>query len=201
MKKGGKLSKAANELAQGAAKEGKQIDEGKLETIIKAHAAAAAVAAMGAGVLPGVGSLISTAISGAAVVSMYVRIGKYLQISIKKDLWKAIVTAIVTDLGASLVGSFILGFVPGLSVFTCGLMNYGIVYIAGIIYLTALTTIFHLGADPEKMTEEQLKEQFSSAAKSMNTKDLFSEAKSSFKQMKEDGSLEEQAKEADISEE
>lgn len=102
MKEGGKVSEAADELGQAAVKDGKKVDGNKLGTIIMTHTVAVVVTAMGAGVLPGVGALIASGIMAAAIVVMYVRVGKCLQLNIEKDLEKAaIVSAVVT---ASLVG-------------------------------------------------------------------------------------------------
>lgn len=177
-------------------------DSKELADIVVGHSAAAGVAAMAAGVLPGVGSIIASGIAVGAIWTMYVRIGMYLELTISKDLWKAIASAvaanIVTQLAGVLVLELAVGFIPGASIIAAGVVNFGITYVAGLIFLKALTEIFRAGKSPDEMTSEQMKAQFSNAAKSVNVKSAFSEAKSAFNKMKKDGSLNEKGKDIDI---
>lgn len=177
-------------------------DSEKLADIVVNHAAAAGVSAMATGVLPGVGSIIASAIAVGAIWTMYVRIGKYLHLTLSKDLWKAIASAvlanIVTQLAGVLALELAIGFIPGASIIAAGVINFGITYVAGLIFLKALTEIFRTGQNPETMTKEQMKAQFDSTTQSVNVKSAFSEAKSTFNQMNKDGSLKERGKDIDI---
>lgn len=177
-------------------------DSKELADIVVGHSAAAGVSAMAAGVLPGVGSIIASGIAVGAIWTMYVRIGMYLHLTISKDLWKAIASAVVANIVTQLAGVLVLelavGFIPGAGIIAAGVVNFGITYVAGLIFLKALTEIFRAGGSPDKMTSEQMKEQFSNAAKSVNVKSAFSEAKGAFNQMKKDGSLKEKGKDIDI---
>ena len=177
-------------------------DSRELADIVVGHAAAAGVSAMAAGALPGVGSIIASGLAVGAIWTMYVRIGKCLNLKISKDLWKAIASAvlanIVTQLAGVLALELVVGFIPGASIIAAGVVNFGVTYVAGLIFLKALTEIFKAGINPEQMTSEQMKRQFSDAAKTVNVKSAFSEAKSAFNEMKKDGSLNEKGKNIDI---
>ena len=72
-----------------------------------------------------------------------------------------------------------------------GAVNFGITYVAGIIYLKALTGIFAAGKDPKKMNMDDMSRYFSTAAENVNAKSVFKESKSVFKEMQKDGSLKE----------
>lgn len=192
-------------LVEGISKGNEALDSKDIVKIVITHSAAAAVAGMGAGVLPGAGVIVATGIATGAVWAMYVRIAKYLRLKIDKHVWKVIVSAVLSNLVKSLgavAGTMLVaGLAPGVSIVTSGILNFALTYVAGLIFLKALTGIFHAGGNPEKMTKEQMKAHFEKTAKSVDVKAAFTEAKSAFKQMKKDGSLNEQAKEADISEE
>ena len=177
-------------------------DSRELADIVVGHAAAAGVSAMAAGALPGVGSIIASGLAVGAIWTMYMRIGKCLNLKIIRDLWKAIASAVlanvVTQLAGVLALELVVGFIPGASIIAAGVVNFGVTYVAGLIFLKALTEIFKAGKNPAQMTGEQMKKQFSAAAKTVNVKSAFSEAKSAFNEMKKDGSLNEKGKNIDI---
>ena len=54
----------------------------ELADCVVQHAAAAGVAAMAGGVLPGVGSVIATGISVGAIWSMYIRVCKIIKVDL-----------------------------------------------------------------------------------------------------------------------
>lgn len=177
-------------------------DSKELADIVVKHSAAAGVAAMAAGVLPGVGCIIASGIAVGAIWTMYVRIGNYLHLTLGKDLWKAIASAVLANIVTQLAGVLVLelavGFIPGASIIAAGVVNFGVTYVAGIIFLKALTEIFKAGGDPNNMTGDQMKKKFNEAAKSVNAKKAFSEAKSTFNEMKKEGTLDEKGKGVDI---
>lgn len=177
-------------------------DSDELADIVIGHAAAAGVSAMAAGILPGVGAIIASGIAVGAIWTMYVRIGKCLHLSLSKDLWKAVASAVLANIVTQLAGVLALelavGFIPGASIIAAGVVNFGVTYVAGLIFLKALTDIFRGGQDPSTMTGDQMRAQFDSAAKSVNVKSAFSEAKNTFQQMNKDGSLKDKGKDIDI---
>lgn len=105
---------------------------------------------------------------------------------------------VVTQLVGVPALELVVGFIPGASIIAAGVVNFGVIYVAGLIFLKALTEIFKAGINPEQMTGEQMKKQFSDAAKAVNVKSAFSEAKSAFNEMKKEGSLNEKGKNIDI---
>ena len=177
-------------------------DSKELADIVVNHAAAAGVSAMAVGILPGVGAIVASGIAVGAIWSMYIRIAAYLKLRFGKDTLKVIASAVVSNIITQLVGVLALelafSFIPGAGIVTGGLVNFGITYMAGVIYLNTLTGIFAAGLRPDEMTDSQVKEQFDSASMNIDAKAAFNEAKNTFKQMKTDGSLEESGKKADI---
>ncbi len=177
-------------------------DSKELADIVVNHAAAAGVSAMAAGVFPGVGALLASGIAVGAIWSMYVKIANYLNLKLGKDVLKAIASAVLTNVVTQLAGLLVfelaVGFIPGASIIAAGVVNFGITYVAGLIYLKALTGIFSVGGNPDMMTDSQIKEQFNSASKSVDAKAVFGEAKKAFNQMKKDGSLNEKGNQTDI---
>jgi len=171
----------------------------EIANMVIAHAASAAVAAMAGGVLPGVSAVIASGIAVAAIWSMYYRIAKYLGIGLSLDTLKALasalITNIVTQIGGVLLLDLMLSFVPIASIVAGGLMNFAIVYVAGIMYLYMLADIFKAGKDPKSMDAEALKKAYSDSAGKVDIKAACSEAKSTFKDMKASGDLKEKAEE------
>lgn len=169
----------------------------KLANIVIAHAASAAVAAMAGGVLPGVAAVIASGIAVAAIWSMYYRIAKYLGIGLSLDTLKALASALntnlVTQIGGVLLLDLAFSLVPGISIVAGGLMNFVVVYVAGIMYLHMLADIFKAGKDPKSMDVEALKKAYSGSAAGVDVKAACSEAKSAFKDMRESGNLKEKA--------
>lgn len=73
----------------------------------------AAIAGVGSGWLPGVGSLVASAAWVAAIWGMYVKVNKDLDISIKDNILKSLASALLANILAS-AGSLILMFVGGM---------------------------------------------------------------------------------------
>ncbi len=173
----------------------KNFNAQELADLVVTHAAAAGVAAMAAGILPGAGTLVATGIAVGAIWTMYYRIARYLELNLAKEAWKAIASAVLSNIITQLAGVLVLeiaiGFVPGASIVAAGAVNFGITYVAGIIYLKALTGIFAAGKDPKKMNMDDMSRYFSTAAENVNAKSVFKESKSVFKEMQKDGSLKE----------
>lgn len=173
------------------------------------HAAAAGVSAMAAGILPGAGSLIATGIGAAAIWTMYIKICKIIKIDLGKNKLKALASAVLTNLATGLAGTiaamFAASFVPGLSIVVCGAVNFAVVYAAGIVFLNALTHMFHVSrkdiGDIEDIDDKEWLNSVKESAKSMDAKAVVKEAKSVFKEMKQSGELEKVGKSVDINSE
>ena len=182
----------------------KNFNSKEVADMVTAHAAAAGVAAMGAGIVPGVGTIAAMGISVGAIWTMYYRIARYLGLSLAKEGWKAIASAVLSNIVTQLAGVLALevavGFVPGAGIIAAGIVNFGVTYAAGIVYLKALTGIFAAGKDPKKMTADDLGNYFSDAAKNVDAKSAFKESKSVFNEMKRDGSLKKKGKDTTITE-
>ena len=167
------------------------------------HAAAAGIAAMAGGILPGVGSVIATGISVGAIWSMYIRICKIIKIDLGKNKLKALASAVLTNIATQLAGMLAIGvaasFVPGASILVCGAGNFAVVYIAGIIFLNALTQLFHLyRKDIKNMDAKEWENSIKASAKGINMKRLFKEAKNMFMDLKRSGKLDEFGSSIDI---
>ena len=175
----------------------------ELADCVVQHAAAAGVAAMAGGILPGVGSVIATGIATGAVWAMYVRICKIIKVDLGKNKLKALASAVLSNVAVNLAGMLAVGvavsFVPGASIVICGAGNFGIVYIAGIIFLNALTRLFHVSRkDITDMSDEELMNSVTASAKGTNVKELFRVAKDVFMDMKRSGELDQVGGSADI---
>lgn len=180
----------------------KNFESKEVADIVVNHSAAAGISAMAAGVLPGVGAILATGVAVGAIWTMYFRIAKYLNLHMGKGTWKAIASAVLTNIVTQLAGILALelavGFIPGASILAAGVVNFGVTYAAGVIFLKALTGIFADGKDPRKMGDEEMNSYFSNAAGNVNAKDVFKEAKGVFKEMKKDGSLKEKGEHTNI---
>ncbi|MDE7261345.1 MAG: hypothetical protein K2N78_04685 [Oscillospiraceae bacterium] len=175
----------------------------KLADCVVQHAATAGVAAMAGGILPGVGSVIATGIVTGAVWSMYIRICKIIKVDLGKNKLKALASAVLSNIAVNLAGVLAIGiaasFVPGASIVICGAGNFAVVYIAGIIFLNALTRLFHVSRkDLENMNDEELMKSVKASAKGIDMKAIFKEAKNVFMDMKRSGELDQVSGSVDI---
>ncbi|MBQ7653826.1 MAG: hypothetical protein IJS17_02005 [Clostridia bacterium] len=167
------------------------------------HAAAGAAAGVASGFLPGVGAVISTGVAIGAIWSMYIRIGNLCGIPFKKNLLKSIASAILANVITGIAGTLVFGvvssFVPGLASAVEAIVNFVAIYAAGIIFIKMLTMLVEKnGANFDILSEEDLKKAAKEASDNTNITDISKEAKSVFKDMKKDGSLEEMGKSFDI---
>lgn len=168
-------------------------DSKKIADIVIQHAVTAAVSGMASGVLPGVGGIIAGGIAVGAIWAMYVRLFVYLQMPMDRTILKGIASAvlanIVAQLAVVLAAELALSFIPVAGIIAAGLVNFGIVYVAGIVFLNALAMMCESGVDPRNLSGDQLKDAFEKAADSVDVKDSFSEAKNVFKEMRKEGKI------------
>ena len=81
----------------------------------------------------------------------------------------------------------------------CGAGNFAVVYIAGIIFLNALTRLFHVSRnDIKDIDDEELMKSVKASAKGTNMKELFRVAKNIFMDMKRSGELDQVGGSVDI---
>lgn len=172
------------------------------DCVIK-YAAAGGVASMAGGVLPGVGSAIAIAIATGAVWAMYIKLSKMIGITLKKEMLKIVasvaVSNIVINLGGLIMGGVAVSLIPGAGIVSGGIISFAMTYIAGILFLRVLTGLFKANySNWNDLSEEELKASVQSAAKYVDLRAVFMEAKSVFKEMRKDGTLNQAADGTDI---
>lgn len=170
------------------------------------HSAAVGVAAMGAGVLPGAGSVVALGIVVAAIWRMYIKICTIIGVPFGKNKLKALASAALTNIATQLGAVYALqiasSFIPGTGVISSGVVNFASTYIAGLLFLMVLTRLFKTGRqDVEDMSDEELTASMKAAFASIDVKAIFKEAKNIFTDMRKDGSLNRASEGVDISDE
>ena len=113
-------------------------------------------------------------------------------------------SAVLTNLLTQLAGVFAIevaaSFIPGAGVVVCGVGNFAVVYIAGIIFLQTLTKMFRvMRNDVENAGDEEWIASIKESIRKMDKKALFREAKNVFMDMRKSGDLEQTGKAVDIS--
>ena len=165
------------------------------------HSAAAGVAALAAGVLPGAGAAIAAVAATGAVWVMYIRMTKMIGAEIGKNALKFIASAVVSNLAMNAASMVALSFIPGLGAVACGVIQFVTVYAAGLIFLNLMTRLFKVQRmDVENISDEEWKTSIKSAMKSVNLGVVFKEAVSLFVEMKRDGTLNTVGSSVDIEE-
>ena len=176
----------------------------KVEDTIIGCSVAAAIAGVGAGWLPGAGSLVATAAWVAAIWTMYVKINKDLGISIKDNILKSLASAFLTNIIAS-AGALILGFaaglllslIPGLqpaTVIIDGMVGYVTAYASGVLYINLLTKVIKAKGRLEFADSDDLRQMAKDIVKEGNVKGIIKEAHQSYKEAKAKGEFEKKPK-------
>lgn len=164
---------------------------------IKGCAVTAAIAGVGSGWLPGVGSIVATTVWVAAIWGMYIKINVDLGIKIKDNVLKMLASAILTNIissaGAFLLAfaaSFVLKFIPGFGtlggVAVDGVLGYVTVYVSGLLYIKILTNVFEANKSFD-FDNVDMASVVKNAVKDVNVKEALNEAKKSFKDAKKNG--------------
>ncbi|MGI2909594.1 hypothetical protein [Tolypothrix sp. VBCCA 56010] len=154
----GQLFQVAAEVAKALNRTADESLPGKLAGIVKLHAGIA----VGSAFIPVPGADMAAA--AANIWTMYVRINKELELPFAENLIKSIATGIVTNLGAAVLATMVVGsvlkFVPGLgSVGGAAVMGatiYGVTVAAGIIYMKAISKLLS-DKNSGSVNEENLK--------------------------------------------
>lgn len=170
------------------------------------HSAAVGISAMGAGILPGAGAVISVGVATAAIWRMYVKICQIIGVPFGKNRLKAFASAVLTNIATQLAAVYATqvatSFIPGVGVITGGVVNFAATYFAGLIFLMVLTKLFKANRqDVETMTDAEVAASIKEAFSNIDKKAVFKEAKNLFTSMRKDGSLNEVGKDVDISDE
>lgn len=196
----GALAKALQDLDRSMRNslDGTKIDN--IKNTIGDYAIAAAVASGVAGVAPGFAGVAAALTQAGFVWATYVQINKTLDISMSENTAKFIGSAIVTNLVTSagafiaiLIGSSILSMVPVLGQAAAIALNaglgYTIIYVSAIIYLKLITRMMQPDGTLHVAESDDTKHIIRDIINGSNLKDLIKEGKASYKQAKEDGSI------------
>ena len=174
--------------------EAKDMDE-KIEKMIIKHALAAAAAAVASGWIPGAGSTIATGIAIGFVWAMYYRLCSLLNIPISKNILKTLASVVIAEVaayvGVVLVASAAISFIPAVgnlsASWLCAIMNFGMVYAAGYIFILMISEVLKAKTDAGAMSEKEWEEKAKDVMKNINMKEVFKEAKKSYKSAKDSG--------------
>ena len=166
----------------------------KVENTIQACAITAAATGVGAGMFPGVGSIVLTAASVGAIWTMYYRINRILGISISQNKLKSLASAILTNIIAAagsyillIVAALIFGFIPGLHFLAApaeALIAYICVFASGILYIKMLTNIFKAKGSFE-LSDSEIDGRAKDVVNETNMNSLIDNLKESYKKDKE----------------
>lgn len=201
------LQNSVEKVVEMARAQGISISVDELVKLVKTHSAGAAAAMVASGALPGVGSTVAIGANIGFVWSMYYRICTSLGINVKKEALKALGSALITNMGASIAAEFItstvLSIIPGIGTLGAaainGLMGYSLTYYSGIIFMQLLVRVFKAGVSLEKMSVEEMKKEVSSLTKEVTFASVKEESKQAYKDRKKDGVAEVVADEAETS--
>lgn len=163
------------------------------------HAAAAGIATLAPGVIPGLGAGVATVVSTGAIWAMYIRMSKMIGTSIKKETLKVIASAAISNIAMNAAVFLAFSLIPGVGAVAAGIIGFASVYAAGLIFLTTLTRLFKVRrTDVENLSDEEWKAQVKEAVSGINMKTVINEAKNIFMDMRKNGTLDEIGKDVDI---
>ncbi len=124
----------------------------KVEKTIQTCAITAAATGVGGGMIPGLGGIVLTVASVAAIWTMYVRINQIFGISIADNTLKSLASAMLTNIIAAagayilaIVAALAISLIPGLHFLAApaeAIIAYIAVFASGILYIKFLTNVF-----------------------------------------------------------
>jgi len=168
----------------------------EIANIVKFHSRGATIAALGSGLLPGIGSTTAVVASAGFIWSMYIRINNKIGLSISKNIIKTVAAGVATNLASSAVGALILSTalsITGIgnvgSSAIMGITCYALTLASGFVYLKILTNLFKAGKDPTTLSVDELKNTAKIVMDNENIKELMKDAKEMYKTAKEQGEL------------
>lgn len=177
----------------------------QIKDTIQHFAIAAAAAGVLSGMVPGVASIIAMVTQTGLVWATYVKINKTLGISMKENTAKFIGSAILTNIMANagtyilaLVASAILSFIPLFGQLAdaaiCGVLGYVVIYVAALLYLKLITQWVKPDRTLDIDESDNTKTVIADMVKNSDLKDLITEGRSSYKQAKADGLIDQAVK-------
>lgn len=183
------------------------IDNSRIKNIkdsINNYAVMSAIAGGATALLPGGAAVAATVVQTGFIWSLYVKISKELNISIRENKMKFIASAaltnITTNAGMLLAGhvaATIFSFIPGLgsaaSVAVEVMIGYVIIYVAAILYLQFITRLFKANngrCDIMSMSDDELKNEIKKASSEVNMKEAINEGKQAYNEAKKNGDFE-----------
>jgi len=169
----------------------------EIAKIVKSHSKGAAIAAVGSGLIFGVGGTAAVAACAGFIWSMYLRINKKLGLTISKTIIKTIASGVATNLAMGAAGDLIFStlssFIPVVGQIAApaisGVTYYALTLASGFIYIKILTNVFKEGKDPSTLSPKSIKEMVKTVLKNENIKEIIKEAKADYKIAKENGDL------------
>ena len=189
----GMLKSAINALNEELRKVGKQVNASEIEDIVTFHAGVGAATGVG-GMLPGAGPIIATGANVVSIVAMYVRLSKVLGITLEEGVLKAIASAVVADISSAVVGSLalstVLSFIPGIgtvpSAIIVGAANFGVVYLAAMIFIKLMTVLTKNRKNVSTMSTDELVNSAKLISKSIDKDAAIKEAKGVYEESQKD---------------
>lgn len=167
-----------------------------IEKIIITHALAASAAAVASGWIPGAGGAIATGIGVGFTISMYYRICSECNIPIGKNILKALASIVIAEIAAilsvSLAAQITLSLIPGVgslgAAALSAIINFGLVYVAGVLFLKMMVNVFDAKGGIENLSEDELKDMMKSVSTKKNIQSVYHESKGVYKKTKNDTS-------------
>lgn len=168
---------------------GVEVDARNIGDIVVQHAVAGAAAGAAAAVVPGAGALIAVGAAGSSVLAMYVRLAKEMNVKLGNGVLKALASAVVADISATVIGNLglaaAISFIPGVGSMSAGMLagisNFGVVYLAAYIFIKTLSSLFASKKDISTMSSADLTKMMKDMAGTINQKEILKEAKQQYK--------------------
>ena len=176
---------------------GREVNVSDLESIVMTHACSAAVAAVAAGSMTGVGSAIATTINLGCGVAMYIRLGAAMGIGFDKGMIRALASAVLAEIAAEvaviLVGAAAISFIPIVGNLSAGMLtaiaSFCMVYLAAVIFMKMLAAMLGKGLDPSTVNEDQLKANAKAAMAGTDMKAACKEARDACDKARKNGDM------------
>lgn len=159
----------------------------KLASVVKLHAKGAALCALAAAWIPGIGGILAIILSVVFIWSMYARINHKIELPFKQSLFKTILSGVATNLvmaGLSSLAASAISVIPGIgtlaSVIIMTAVCYMLLLASGFVYLKILTNIFKAKTDPTLLCFADLSKLAKAVADHKDINPLIEDAKAAF---------------------
>lgn len=184
---GGMMKQAIYSLNEAMKEVERDVNVDEIAEIVQGHAFATAVSAAASGAIPGAGGTIAFGIACTSTIAMYGRLAKAMGVRLNNGIIKAVASAVVADLAASVAVTVAtaaaISFIPGLGSMASStltmIMNYGFVYLAGLIFIKMVASVGV--TQMESMTEHEMKKTAKDIQSKIDIKSAMREARESYK--------------------